>query len=124
MLNHKSLLLFSRKTPEVLRLLANKPASVGMTSKLFRNYSTQRHAAIEEEIEGEVVEGDNYEPEVVEDSADAFPYLSTFNEEILRDLTEKKRMNKLKEDDKKVSINLNGVFPEMIVDKYFEGDNL
>ena len=49
-----------------------------------------------------------------QNSADAFPMMNLVPEELLRDLTEKKRMKKIEADQPKKEISLTGIFPEII----------
>ena len=58
-----------------------------------------------------------------EDSADAFPMNSLIPEDLLRDLSEKKRMRKLEPTKQKQMISFSGIFPELVIDSYFIVDD-
>ena len=54
-----------------------------------------------------------------QECAEAFPFTSLIPQELLRDLSEKKRMDKLKKNEHKTKITLSGVFPEIVEDFIF-----
>ena len=107
--------MFARREYQLFRKSSSFIRSFTLTNKnnisLF-NRATRFFSTFEE------TEGD------IKDWADAFPIMNLIPEELLRDLTEKKRMKKLEIEQPKKEISLNGIFPEVIIDSEFGGEVL